>query len=123
MCRGQCPSSTLSDWLPRSGRLRLAVLPIYRNLGPALVYHAMGRGAESAAALAEYTKEHADEDAFEIAEAHAFRGEVDQAFAWLDRAYRQKDPSLYMIKGDPDFKNIEPDPRYKALMRKMNLPE
>ena len=62
-------------------------------------------------------------DAFEIAEAHAFRGEVDQAFAWLDRAYSQKDPSLYMIKGDPNFKNIETDPRYKAFLRKMNLPE
>jgi adenylate cyclase len=118
----------LGEKLMEEGRLDESLAevkqdPIYRDLGLAFVYHAMGREAESAAALAEYTKERADEDAFQIAEAHAFRGEVDQAFAWLDRAFSQKDPTLYMIKGDLHFKNIEPDPRYKALLRKMNLPE
>jgi tetratricopeptide (TPR) repeat protein len=119
---------SLGEILLEEGRINESLAevqqdPIYRNLGLALVYHAMGRETESAAALAKYTRERADVDAFEIAEAHAFRGEVDQAFAWLDRAYSQKDPSLYMIKGDPNFKNIETDPRYKAFLRKMNLPE
>jgi TolB-like protein/tetratricopeptide (TPR) repeat protein len=95
----------------------------FRSLGFSIVYHRMGREAESDAALAEYTKKHADDDAFDIADAHAYRGEVDQAFSWLDRAYRQKDPALYTIKANPDFKSIEPDPRYKAFLRKMNLPE
>jgi hypothetical protein len=26
-------------------------------------------------------------------------------------------------QGDPDLKNIETDPRYKAFLEKMNLPE
>jgi predicted Zn-dependent protease len=94
----------------------------FRSIGFSMVYHRMGRKAESDAALAEYTKEHADDDAFDIADAHAYRGEVDQAFSWLDRAYRQKDPALYTIKANPDFKSIEADPRYKAFLRKMNLP-
>jgi hypothetical protein len=54
---------------------------------------------------------------------HAYRAEPDVAFAWLDRAYRQKDATLYAIKSDPPFKNLEPDPRYKAFLRKMGLPE
>ena len=83
----------------------------------------MGRKAESDAALTEYTKEHAEDNAYEIAEAHAYRGEVDQAFAWLDRAARQREAGLYRIRGNPDFKSIEPDPRYKAFLRKINLPE
>ena len=95
----------------------------WHNLGLALVYHRMGRKAESDAALTEFTKEHADDDAYEIAEAHAYRGEVDQAFAWLDRAARQREARPYMIRGNPDFKSIEPDPRYKAFLREMNLPE
>jgi hypothetical protein len=97
--------------------------PTYHELGFALVNHRMGRNADSATALAKYTKEHAGDDAFEIADAHAYRGEPDQALAWLDRAYRQKDASLYTIKANPDFKSIEPDPRYKAFLKKMNLPE
>jgi hypothetical protein len=45
------------------------------------------------------------------------------AFAWLDRAYRQHDGTLPVIKQDPCVKNFEPDPRYKALLRKLKLPE
>ena len=94
-----------------------------RDSGLASVYHAMGRKAESDAALARVTKERGGDVAFEIAQAHAYRGEADQAFAWLDRAYDQKDVELYWIKGDRLLKSLEQDPRYKAFLRKMNLPE
>jgi TolB-like protein/Tfp pilus assembly protein PilF len=94
-----------------------------RDSGLASVYHAMGRKTESDAALARVTKERAGDVAFEIAQAHAYRGEADQAFAWLDRAYVQKDVELYWIKGDRLLKSLESDPRYKAFLKKMNLPE
>ena len=42
---------------------------------------------------------------------------------WLERAYQFRDEDLYSIKGDPQFRNLEGDPRYKAFLRKMNLPE
>jgi hypothetical protein len=58
-----------------------------------------------------------------MAEVHAYRGEIDQAFTWLDRAYRQKDVVLYRLKGDPLLRNLEPDARHKTLLRRMNLPE
>jgi TolB-like protein/DNA-binding winged helix-turn-helix (wHTH) protein/Tfp pilus assembly protein PilF len=110
------------------GRLEAALGEIQqtgpgRDLGLATVYHAMGRNAESDAALARYSKGHADDDAYDIAAVHAYRGEPDEAFAWLGRAYDQKDSDLYQIKCDPLLKNLEPDPRYKAFMRKMKLPE
>lgn len=94
-----------------------------RDWGPALVYHRMGRKAESDAALAKYTKEHADDDPYGIADIHAYRGETDEAFAWLDRAYNRRQAWLYYVKGNPDFKSIEADSRYKAFLRKLNLPE
>jgi hypothetical protein len=54
---------------------------------------------------------------------YAYRGDNDQALDWLDRAYRQKDLGLVEIVGEPLFKNLATDPRYKAFLRKMNLPE
>ena len=48
---------------------------------------------------------------------------MQEAIAWLNRAYTQKDPELYLIKGDPLLKGLERDSRYKALLRKMKLPE
>jgi TolB-like protein/Flp pilus assembly protein TadD len=94
-----------------------------RYVGLAMAYHALGRRAESDAALAQAIQKYAQDDAWYIADVYAYRRELDQAFAWLDRAYRQKDSGLYFIKWDPFFKNFKDDPRYKAFLRKMNLPE
>jgi adenylate cyclase len=94
-----------------------------RDAGLAIVFQAMGRRSESDAALARLTKSRANDTAFEVAQVHAYRHELGQAFDWLDRAYRQKDVELYWIKGDPLLKTLEAEPRYKAFLRKMNLPE
>jgi len=93
-----------------------------RLAGTAIVDFAMGAKADSDASLRQVLKTHAQR-AYEIAGIYAFRGETDEAFRWLDRAYDQKDPYLYSIKGNPLLKTVEGDPRYKAFLRKMNLPE
>jgi len=94
-----------------------------RMLGLVITYYAVGRKRESDAQLAALTREHAADDAFEIAQAHAYRGEVDEAFKWLDRAHTQKDVGLYLVRGDLLLRNLVPEPRYKAFLHKMNLPE
>ena len=90
--------------------------------GLAMVYYALGRKAESDAALAGMLKDQADTDALGIAEVYAFRGQSDEGMHWLERAYAQKDSSLYAIKGNSAVHNLVGDPRYKAFLKKMNLP-
>ena len=58
-----------------------------------------------------------------IAQIYAFRGELDEAFKWLDRARTQKDPSLLLLKSQARFMKLEGDQRYKGFLRKMNLPD
>ena len=94
---------------------RLSALP--------LAYHALGRHSESDAALAALKSKHGGEMAYQIAEVHAFRGEADLAFEWLERAYAQRDGGLADIKGDRFLRGLAGDPRYKALLRKLKLPE
>ena len=91
--------------------------------GLAIANHAMKRNAESDAALAQATKSYTTNWPCGVAAIHAYRGEFDQAFAWLDRAYRQKDSSLVYIKVDPYLSLLGTDSRYKVLLRKLNLPE
>jgi TolB-like protein len=92
--------------------------------GSAMAYFAMGRKADSNTALAQLLNNHADRYSFRIAQVYGFRGDADEALKWLDLAYAQKDSGgLPVIKGDPLFKKIEGDPRFKAFLRKMNLPE
>ena len=91
--------------------------------GPAMAHFAAGYKTESDSALAEAIRHNATSWPSEIARVYAFRGEKDHAFEWLDKAYEARDEDLYTIKGDPLFKNLEGDPRYKAFLHKMNLPE
>jgi TolB-like protein/Flp pilus assembly protein TadD len=94
-----------------------------RDAGLAIVYYAMGRKAEADEALARFTKDHANDRAYRIAQIHAYRGDGDEAFNWLDRAYRQKDVDLWFFIGNLPFKALESDPRYKSFLQKMNLPQ
>jgi TolB-like protein len=91
--------------------------------GSAMALFAAGRKAESDSQLAEAIRRNGTSWPSETARMYAFRGEKDRAFEWLDRAYELRDPDIYTFKGDPLFKNLENDPRYKAFLRKMNLPE
>ena len=56
-----------------------------------------------------------------VAEFYAYRGDLDLAFQSLERAYAQKDPNLVDIVGEPLFKGMADDPRYKAFLRKSEL--
>jgi tetratricopeptide (TPR) repeat protein len=93
-----------------------------RLIGQVLVYHALGRERDSNTALAVLVAKYDADSAFQIAQAYAYRGESDKSFEWLERAYKQRDPGLTEIKGDPMFKNLRRDPRYTKLLQKMRLP-
>jgi TolB-like protein len=90
--------------------------------GATMAYFALGRKADSDVALAQMIKVGAARP-FNVARVYAFRGEAAEALKWLERAYAEKDSVLSIIKGDPAFKKIEGDPRYKAFLKKMNLPD
>jgi TolB-like protein/Tfp pilus assembly protein PilF len=96
----------------------------YRLSGSAVAFFALRRKLESDAVLTQMIKSQADHDPFHIALVYAFRGESDEAFEWLDRAYAQKGGgnNLAYIKTYSAFRKIEGDPRYRAFLKKMNLP-
>jgi TolB-like protein/thioredoxin-like negative regulator of GroEL len=90
--------------------------------GLAMVYHALRRKADADATLARMLKEQAVDNAFQIASVYAFRHQPEEAMRWLERAYAQRDFSLYLIKGYLPLQTLAADPRFKAFLRKMNLP-
>lgn len=65
----------------------------------------------------------ADRNAYEIAGAHAYRGEADAAFTWLDRVYKQRRGALEYLKVDPLLRNLRADPGFNAMLRKAKLIE
>jgi adenylate cyclase len=62
--------------------------------------------------------------AYQIAAVYAWEGDKDRVFEWLEKSYTQHDAGLIFIKVDPGLRGpLRSDPRYKALLRKMKLPE
>jgi TolB-like protein/class 3 adenylate cyclase/Tfp pilus assembly protein PilF len=96
-------------------------IPYLRLLCIALVQHTLGDAAASDAALRRLTKEFGDAVAFQIAAAHAWRGEIDAAFAWLDCAYAAHDPGLGESVSYPLLHALHGDPRWHALMRRVGF--
>jgi len=95
---------------------------MWRLEGEALVYAAMHRRAESDAALSELINKFQQESPYVVATVYGYRGEVDPAFQWLERALKERDATLTSIKSDPLFQKIKADPRYATLLQRAGLP-
>jgi tetratricopeptide (TPR) repeat protein len=91
----------------------------WRVIGLPMALHAVGRKAESDAALAELIDKYAKESAYNIAYILAFRGETDRAYEWLDKAVAYHDPGLMGIATDPFFATLHDDPRWRPFLRKL----
>ena len=95
--------------------------PFWHLYGRVLALHALGRDGQADKAMSQLIAEDANDGAFQIAEACAYRGEVDEAFEWLNRAYAQRDGGLGQLVGDPLFAGLQHDPRWAAFLLKTGL--
>jgi serine/threonine protein kinase/tetratricopeptide (TPR) repeat protein len=56
-----------------------------------------------------------------LAVVYAALGQKDLAFAWLDKAYAERDAWLVFLKVEPKFDNLRSDPRFDMLLRRTGL--
>lgn len=86
-----------------------------------LEVHGASRAAADAV-LKRFTAQHQDADPVLIAALHAYRGDRDAAFAWLDRAYDARDPGVIELMLQPAFRPLQSDPRFAAFRAKLGIP-
>jgi hypothetical protein len=60
---------------------------------------------------------------YPIAVIHAGLGHDEEAFAWLERAYVERDSWLDYLGLDPRLDGLRPDPRFGDLLRRVGLGE
>jgi len=94
----------------------------WRLAGMTVVQHELGDDDASDAALQELNERFSADMAYQIAEAYAFRGEIDDAFDWLEQAYNNRDGGLANLLLDPLLANLHDDPRWEPWLDKMSLP-
>lgn len=94
----------------------------YRAKGRALVAHAEGRRQDSDAALRALIDGWGDQWPSEVAQVHAFRGEIDDAFEWLEKDYAIAGAAGW---GEwrlmPLYDNLRDDPRWPQFLEKVGV--
>jgi tetratricopeptide (TPR) repeat protein len=57
-----------------------------------------------------------------IALLYCLAGDTDEAFAWLEEGYRQRDPLMANLKGQPSFDPLRSDLRFDDVVRRIGFP-
>jgi TolB-like protein/tetratricopeptide (TPR) repeat protein len=91
----------------------------WRAISVTAAYYAVGRKVESDAALSALIAKLEKDASYNIAYSYAFRGEVDRAFEWLDKAVQYKDGGLSEIVYEQFFDKMRSDPRWLPFLRKI----
>ena len=86
----------------------------------AMGYFDLGDRDASDNAIAVLHEGYADSFPSKIARAHAWRGETDDAFHWLDRTV-DEGHSIEGIRNDPFLSGLHADPRWQTLLESLGL--
>ena len=95
--------------------------PFWQRYARILSLMALDRRDEADPLLQQMINEHSNDAAYQLAEIYAFGGDVDAAFNWLERAYRQRDGGMSELIGNHFLSNLEKDARWKELLVKVAL--
>ncbi len=93
-----------------------------RDFGTALAEHSLGHEAASREALQRLATLSGKTATYQVAVGHAWRGEPDAAFEWLEKARLSGDAGVRYVKYDPLLRSLRGDPRYAAFLAKVKLP-
>jgi TolB-like protein/Tfp pilus assembly protein PilF len=88
----------------------------------AIIEHSAGNTSASDAALADYEQKYGEKEPLPCAEIRGWRGETDEAFKWLEKAYAVRDPQLAGLKVNVRLRSLHTDPRWNALLKRIGLP-
>jgi TolB-like protein/Tfp pilus assembly protein PilF len=89
----------------------------------ALIWYARGDKAKARSALDELIRWDGKNGSGLVAEVYGYEGDLDQAFAWLDRAVVARDPTVTTLYEAPmNLQALIKDPRFAAFCRKIGLP-
>lgn len=96
--------------------------PFWKLYGRNLTSFAAGWHQEADSLLIEFVEDNPNE-AVNIADIYAFRGDVENAFLWLNKAIEIKDPTIVEAIWYNSFKVLYNDPRWEEFINKLGLPK
>ena len=101
------------DMLPSDLTVRLAA--------EAVVAGRLGDRQRSDRKLDQLASVYGDAASYQFAQAYAQRGQPDKTFAALKRGFEVNDPGLNTLRVDPLFDPIRKDPRFEAMLKRVDV--
>lgn len=96
--------------------------PFWKRYAQILAYTAQERHDEAESLLQQMIEENGHHAAYQVTEILAFRGDIDAAFEWFQRAHDQRDGGMSEILGNYFLQNLHDDPRWDEMLILMGLP-
>jgi TolB-like protein/Flp pilus assembly protein TadD len=94
----------------------------WRDIALALARQVGGDRSAADAALKTLIDKQAGAAPYQIAQVYALRNDAKETFAWLDRAWSNRDSGITYLLYDPFILRYKDDPRFAAFCRKVGLP-
>ncbi len=95
---------------------------VWRDITLAITTQRGDDRAEAGRALQHLIATRGEQAGYQIAEAYAVRGDADQVFAWLERAWTNRDPGLRRLLSDPLLAKYRATPAFAAFRKRIGLP-
>jgi serine/threonine-protein kinase len=109
---------------PQEAQHYLEMLPAdltVRLAAEAIVAGRLGNRARSDQKLEQLRSIYGDAASYQFAQAYAQRGQCERAFAALERGFAVNDPGLNTLRVDPLFDPIRRDPRFVAMLKRVDV--
>ena len=124
------PTITLGDSLMQLGKYadaravysKIAPDDVFRLTSEGILDERMGDHAASAAAVRKVEQLYGGAASYQLAQLHAERHETDAAIAALEMGWQVKDPGLSSMRVDAFMDPIRDDPRFEAIVKRLNYP-
>ena len=95
----------------------------FKVAGLVMAYSTLGRENEAQTALKRLVTEYGSLDAVIIAGVYAWRGDIDDAFQWLENGFERRAAGIAYILGSNFFESLIDDPRWADFLKKVELLE
>ena len=93
----------------------------YGGWARALAYSDLNRLADVDSELQQIELSRSQDAAYIVAAIHAYRGNADAAFEWLERAFEVGDDNLVEMGGKYFWSNLHDDPRWQPFLARIGI--
>jgi adenylate cyclase len=88
-----------------------------------LAYASLGRRSDALKMISDLEKKGVEPDGVTVALIFFTLRDTDRGFQWLTRAFDERQGRANFVKFHPMFDTVRSDPRFTALMARLNLPD